>query len=80
MTGKEIGNETLKMSLKMSRLLQPIVVTLLQMSFCCFAENERANSDSAVPGRVTLADFLNKVAAANLDYAAQRYTVSIAKR
>ena len=31
------------------------------------------------PRKITLAQFLNKVAAANLDYAAQRYNVSIAK-
>jgi cobalt-zinc-cadmium efflux system outer membrane protein len=61
----------------MSRFLQTIVFSLLQTSFCCFAQGEHLTKDPAVPRRITLGQFLNKVAAANLDYAAQRYSISI---
>jgi outer membrane protein, heavy metal efflux system len=63
----------------MNRPLQLILLFLLQMSSCCFAENERATPGAAASTRLTLAEFLGKVAAANLDYAAQRYSVSIAQ-
>lgn len=63
----------------MIRPLQLVGLCLLQVSFYCLAEDGHTTPNSSGARKITLAEFLNKVAAANLDYAAQRYNVSIAK-
>lgn len=57
-----------------------LLIMLLQMSFLSFAGEPNASSGSSfVPRKITLNEFLTRVAASNLDYAAQRYNVSIAR-
>jgi len=51
----------------------------LAVSFQCYANDKLPVPDSGGARKITLGEFLNKVAAANLDYAAQRYSISIAK-
>ena len=48
-------------------------------SFQCLANDKHPVPDFGTSREITLAEFLRKVAAANLDYAAQRYSISIAK-
>jgi cobalt-zinc-cadmium efflux system outer membrane protein len=56
-----------------------IVCSALVVAVYCFAKEKHSPSDFATSRTLTLAEFLSKVAASNLDYAAQRYNVSIAK-
>ena len=63
----------------MIRAILLFVFCLWAVAFGCFAKDERPAPDAVTSRKITLAEFLNKVAAANLDYAAQRYNVSIAK-
>jgi outer membrane protein, heavy metal efflux system len=63
----------------MTRPFLLIVFSLLVVSLHCSAKYKAPASDSVPSRKITLAEFLSKVAAANLDYAAQRYNVSIAK-
>jgi len=63
----------------MIRPLLLIVCAVLVVAVHCFAKEKEPPSDSATSRRLTLAEFLSKVATANLDYAAQRYSVSVAK-
>jgi cobalt-zinc-cadmium efflux system outer membrane protein len=63
----------------MTRPLLLFVFCLLAVAFYCSAKDKRPAPDSGPSRKITLAGFLSKVAAANLDYAAQRYNVSIAK-
>jgi cobalt-zinc-cadmium efflux system outer membrane protein len=63
----------------MARPLLLIVFCWLAVAFFCSAKNKPPASDSVPSKKITLARFLSKVAAANLDYAAQRYNVSISK-
>jgi outer membrane protein, heavy metal efflux system len=59
--------------------LRLFVFCWLTFLFSCFAKEKRSGPDSIGSRKLTLGEFLRKVAAANLDYAAQRYNVSIAK-
>jgi cobalt-zinc-cadmium efflux system outer membrane protein len=55
------------------------VFCFLALAFNCSARDQRSAPDSGPTKKMGLAEFLKAVAAANLDYAAQRYNVSIAK-
>ena len=63
----------------MTRPLLLFVFCLSAAEFHCCAKDKLPAPDAVTPRKITLAQFLNKVAAANLDYAAQRYNVSITK-
>jgi cobalt-zinc-cadmium efflux system outer membrane protein len=63
----------------MIRAILLFVFCLWAEAFGCFAKDERPAPDAVTSRKITLAEFLSKVAAANLDYAAQRYNVSITK-
>ena len=63
----------------MTRPLLLFVFCLSAIEFYCCAKDKRPAPNSVTSGKMTLAEFLSKVASANLDYAAQRYNVSIAK-
>jgi cobalt-zinc-cadmium efflux system outer membrane protein len=63
----------------MTRLLLLFVFCLVAGESHCCGKNKRPLPDSAPSSKLTLAGFLSRVAAANLDYAAQRYNVSIAR-
>jgi outer membrane protein, heavy metal efflux system len=63
----------------MIRSLLVFVSCLLAFVSNCSAKDQSRAPDSVTSRKLTLAEFLSKVAAANLDYAAQRYNVSIAK-
>jgi outer membrane protein, heavy metal efflux system len=65
--------------IRMIRSLPLFVSCLLALVFNCSAKDKRPAPDSVTSREITLSEFLSKVAAANLDYAAQRYNVSIAK-
>src|SRR6202048_3430562 len=72
-------NINLRALFRMTRPLLLFVFCLLAVAFYCSAKDKRPATDSGPSRKITLAGFLSKVAAANLDYAAQRYNVSIAK-
>src|ERR1700680_5024242 len=64
------------------RMIRPsplFVFCFLPVTLNCSGKDRRPVADSVTSRKITLAGFLSKVAAANLDYAAQRYNVSIAK-
>src|SRR5208282_1204825 len=63
----------------MTRPLLLFAFCLLAVAFYCSAKDKLPVSEPVTTRKITLAGFLSKVAAANLDYAAQRYNVSIAK-
>lgn len=63
----------------MIRSLPLFVSCWLALAVSCSARDKRPGSDSGTSRKITLRGFLSKVATANLDYAAQRYNVSIAK-
>jgi cobalt-zinc-cadmium efflux system outer membrane protein len=64
------------------RMMPPLPLTaflFLAGSFQCLANDKHPVPDFGTSREITLAEFLRKVAAANLDYAAQRYSIPIAK-
>jgi hypothetical protein len=63
----------------MIRPVRLFVFCLLAVAFYCSVKDKLPVPDSVTSRKITLAGFLSKVAAVILDYAAQRYNVSIAK-
>jgi outer membrane protein, heavy metal efflux system len=55
------------------------IFCFLALAFNCSAKDHRSVPESRLAKKMGLNEFLKAVAAANLDYAAQRYNVSIAK-
>jgi outer membrane protein, heavy metal efflux system len=56
-----------------------LAICFLALLLDCSAEGQRRAPDSIRLRKLSLTEYLSEVAAANLDYAAQRYNVSIAK-
>jgi len=65
--------------IRMMPLLLLTAFLFLAGSFQSLAKDKHPALDFGTSRPITLAEFLNKVAAANLDYAAQRYSISVAK-
>lgn len=63
------------------KITRAVALTLISISVVRAQTNSIApvRTAAAVTNEITFSDFLNEVASANLDYAAQRYNVSIAE-